>query len=343
MATFNGQRYLAQQLRSLADQSAWPSELVVADDGSSDDTMTIVQDFAQTAPFPVRIFQNQTRLGYRANFMKAAAACKSDLIAFCDQDDIWDQDKLRVMEAPFKNPSVLLAYHNATLIDEMDIASGQLFRKFDEPKTFATLTARPWVILPGLAQVFRRTLLRFTSLHPSSIDPYCAGELMPHDQWYPFWASVLGDTVYISDHLTKYRLHSANTSGWPQASWTGFIIDHIQNAKAYAKGNVIGARNRLELLRRCRSLLTQHEIPRIDAAVAYYEALSIQCDQRLEVYNRRTLIGRARALASLLKHGDYTSRKSSSLGLDTLLLDVCIGVLFARMVRDLQLPISLQL
>src|SRR5438309_759094 len=87
MATHNGATYLREQLESIRNQSVPPDELIVSDDGSSDATLSIVADFAPTAPFPIRIEQNSHRLGYRANFLKVANLARSDLIAFCDQDD----------------------------------------------------------------------------------------------------------------------------------------------------------------------------------------------------------------------------------------------------------------
>jgi hypothetical protein len=71
MATYNGARYIAEQLESFTRQTAIPSELVITDDGSTDDTLDIIDLFAARAPFPVRVERNVKRLGYRANFMKA--------------------------------------------------------------------------------------------------------------------------------------------------------------------------------------------------------------------------------------------------------------------------------
>ena len=81
LATHNGEKYLAAQLESLSRQTTLPAELVVTDDASVDRTRDVLGEFAATAPFPVRLHQNETRLGYRANFMRAAALCGSDLIA----------------------------------------------------------------------------------------------------------------------------------------------------------------------------------------------------------------------------------------------------------------------
>src|SRR5206468_1809416 len=102
MATFNGAAYIEEQLADLSRQSILPFELVVCDDGSSDDTLMILERFAARAPFPVRIHRNSERLGYRANFLKCAGLCRADLIAFCDQDDRWASSKLATMVACFK-------------------------------------------------------------------------------------------------------------------------------------------------------------------------------------------------------------------------------------------------
>src|SRR5580698_5355366 len=75
MATYNGARYVGEQLESLARQTVLPTELVVTDDNSTDNTVDIVTAFATKAPFPVHIEKNPKRLGYRDNFMKAVSLC----------------------------------------------------------------------------------------------------------------------------------------------------------------------------------------------------------------------------------------------------------------------------
>lgn len=331
LATYNGERYIAAQLDSIRRQTTAPTELIVSDDGSSDGTMKVVRDFAKNASFPVCIIQNQTRLGYRTNFMQAASACTSDLIAFCDQDDIWDHNKLGIMRSAFSDPNVLLAYHNATLIDDKGDVIGTTYRR-RTAKTYDPLTIYPWLIIPGLAQVVRRPLLRLDPLHVTSIDPYAPHEPMPHDQWYPFWASVLGKIAYVPDSLAQYRQHGANESGWP-AHYIAYAIDHIRNAELYVAGNAIGTKNRLELLRRCRHLLREDEQECIDAAIGYYEAFGVESDLRLAIYRNKRLGSRVGALVSLARSGAYTGRRSTAWGFDALLLDALIGIPFHRLGR----------
>src|SRR5215470_8302349 len=101
MCTYNGARFLAEQLGSLAAQSRLPDELVVCDDGSTDESAEIVKDFARHAPFPVRLEVNEENLGATKNFEKAIGLCRGEVIALSDQDDVWYPKKLELHESVF--------------------------------------------------------------------------------------------------------------------------------------------------------------------------------------------------------------------------------------------------
>ena len=118
LATFNGSKYLVDQLMSLAYQKLLPYEIIVVDDNSTDETLEIVKSFASNVSFPVRIYKNETRLGYGLNFLKAAGFCSGDAIAFCDQDDEWLPDKLeRVAEAMVVHKADFVV-HSADVVNE---------------------------------------------------------------------------------------------------------------------------------------------------------------------------------------------------------------------------------
>jgi glycosyltransferase involved in cell wall biosynthesis len=113
MATYNGERFVLEQLRSLASQTRLPDELVVSDDGSEDRTLQIVRDSAAEAPFRVHIQANTGRLWCHRNFWHAASLCSGDIFAFCDQDDVWLPEKLALCVAEFEaDPDVVLVCHN---------------------------------------------------------------------------------------------------------------------------------------------------------------------------------------------------------------------------------------
>ncbi len=232
------------------------------------------------------------------------------------------------MRRAFDEPGTVLAYHNSTLIDEDGAVLGRVFK--NRSARFAPLTMRPWMIIPGHAQMISRSLLRFNSLHANSIDPYCPNEPMPHDQWFAFWASVLGETFYISDCLAQYRQHPENTSGWPHIGLTAYILDHISNAANYVSGESLGAENRLNLLHQCHALLAPGEIELVENACAYFEALCARSKIRFAVYSAKTIGGRAHALLTLLKRGDYIGKVPDTFDLPALLLDAAVGLPFGH-------------
>ena len=113
LITYNGEKYLLEQLESLKNQTRLPDELVVCDDGSTDGTLEILQKFIVSAPFPVRVFQNTKNVGPGFNFRKVFFLCEKDLVFFCDQDDVWYPDKLARAEAVFRaEPEVGLVLMN---------------------------------------------------------------------------------------------------------------------------------------------------------------------------------------------------------------------------------------
>lgn len=93
MCTYNGGRYLRQQLDTLLSQTYPLYEIIVQDDGSVDDTWSILEEYAATHPF-IHLFQNEGEHGYNANFFSAMQRATGDCIAICDQDDLWEPEKI---------------------------------------------------------------------------------------------------------------------------------------------------------------------------------------------------------------------------------------------------------
>ncbi len=119
LSTHNGARFLRPQLESIAAQRRLPDELVVRDDGSRDDTAAILTAFAEDAPFPVVLDLASSRLGSTSSFERVLERCTGDVIALCDQDDLWHPEKLEVIADAFaRHPDVGLVFHDAALIDE---------------------------------------------------------------------------------------------------------------------------------------------------------------------------------------------------------------------------------
>ena len=162
MCTYNGERFLPQQLASIAAQTRLPDELVVCDDRSTDRTVAIVREFAASVPFPVKVFENERNLGYSANFEAAIRRCEGDLIALSDQDDIWYPQHLETLQRPFlepRFPPVGWVYSN---LDEIDESGAVVNRRFldltsaEHPKTrLDHLIDRNQYVLPSASLLSR--------------------------------------------------------------------------------------------------------------------------------------------------------------------------------------------
>jgi glycosyltransferase involved in cell wall biosynthesis len=215
MGTYNGGKYIREQLNSILGQTRIPSELVVSDDGSTDDTLSIVEDFARNAPFKTVVHKNFDRLGFRANFVNAMGLAGSELISFCDQDDIWMPNKLEATTAFFSDPDMMMVHHNAILISANGDDLGNLIWPQPKQEPIAMRMALPpWFNVPGLTQLFRREIASTAFAWPSSISPETANQTLVHDQWVTFISNSLGKVGYINEPLAKYRQHGQNAIGW---------------------------------------------------------------------------------------------------------------------------------
>lgn len=119
LCTYQGERFLQQQLDSLAGQTRLPDELVACDDASRDRTWEILERFAGQAPFPVRLLRSAENRGIAANFEQAIRLCQGEVIAPCDQDDVWYPQKLALAERALSaQPQAGGVFSDADLVDE---------------------------------------------------------------------------------------------------------------------------------------------------------------------------------------------------------------------------------
>lgn len=214
LCTYNGSRFLEEQLESLAHQSLVPYELVVCDDGSTDDSLEKVHAFAGRARFRVTVFGSTERLGPAANFDRAIRSCGGDLIALCDQDDVWDSAKLetagRMLEA---DPALGAVFSDAEVVDEELRSLGHTMwehggfvaaerRAVEQGAALAVLLKH--YVVTGAALAFR------ADLRPALL-PIPPGWY--HDAWIAIVAAAVSRVVAIPRALMRYRQHGANVIG----------------------------------------------------------------------------------------------------------------------------------
>lgn len=199
MATYNGERFLAEQLRSLAQQTRVPDELVICDDGSTDRTVAIAEDFARSSPFATHVHRNPSNLGYSANFAQAISRTTGDVIFICDQDDVWFPEKVERVSAAFaERPDVLAVVNNQLIADSDGKSSGATIfgnmRRTGLPDTY---------LIAGSCTAVARPLLQLLLPNPEGI---------PYDSWIGSVADLLGARILIEEPLQIYRRHGGNAT-----------------------------------------------------------------------------------------------------------------------------------
>lgn len=322
MTTYNGAAYLKQQLESLTNQVLRPDELVITDDGSSDGSIAIIEDFARHAQFRVEFIRNDVRLGYRANFMKNAKFCKHELIAFCDQDDVWHSEKLLKVSKAFNNPDVLLCYHNAQLIDKTGLVTGRAdIAKVNPLNPPSSIHPYTWGL--GFLLVFRRSLMDFADLWPESIDTIEPHNPMAHDMWVYFLASVFGHIAYIDLDLVDYRQHGQNTVGFqwdPESRWKRLQSKAAIGADEYTRLAKVSW-SRHQILEIASARLDGTWLQRAEASSALYLRYAKMFEERSRIYSSRNAGTRVKSLWHLLQSGAYGSNNTWGFSYGSLLKD----------------------
>jgi glycosyltransferase involved in cell wall biosynthesis len=326
MATYNGAKFIREQLDDLAVQTHAPAELVVCDDCSTDATLDILEQFATTAPFAVHVHRNPQRLGYRANFVRCAGLCRSELIAFCDQDDRWDLKKLEHLLGSFRDAETLLVYHNAKIASGERRDLGFLYPGQTTDRINAPMEMDPWFVALGFTQVFRRSLLLLDDLWRQSVDQNNVQEPLAHDQWYFFLASVLGKIAYVHEPLATYRQHGRNTSQWFRHKFYSRLIDGLRAATmAGARRRMLSAEARANVLQSAIPRLPPHARDLLVAGADYYRRATDVWHLRSELYQARDFRTRLSILHDLLASNAY-ALDDRSLAVLPLGIDLTVGL-----------------
>lgn len=214
MCTYNGERFLPQQLASITAQTRLPDELVVCDDRSTDRTVAIVREFAASVSFPVKVFENERNLGYSANFEAAIRRCEGDLIALSDQDDIWYPNRLERSEQELnQNARAGLVFSDADLVDEHGRLLGQTIwqRLGFVGKRKRDLLSGQFVVLAKHRFVTGATVMFRANLRDRLL-PVSPGWI--HDEWIAMIAAAFSDLRPIEEPLIRYRIHGSQQVGF---------------------------------------------------------------------------------------------------------------------------------
>lgn len=210
LATYNGEKYIKQQLSSILSQFSPNDEIIISDDGSNDNTLKIIRDFKDQR---IKIFNNEGPHGVVPNFENAIEHATGDYIFLCDQDDIWASDKVKRCMEVLQDYDLVI--HNSLLMDgEGNVSDVDFFSlRHSQSGYWKNLYKNSFI---GCCMAFRREVLEYTLPFPKHI--------LWHDMWIGLMVEKRGKTKFIKDKLLYYRRHGNNASATAEKSSFSFLF-----------------------------------------------------------------------------------------------------------------------
>lgn len=217
MATYNGEKYIEEQLRSLSEQKQLPDEVIIIDDCSTDHTIEKIKEWKESCGLNVIVEQHNKNCGVNITFQEAVQLAKSDIIMVCDQDDYWHKDKILETSKYFEN-GVGLVVCDANIVNENLQRAGMTMYKYikfpvkfkknvgyvklSPDKASQLLLKRNYVT--GMCMAVRRELLN---------DIFPIPQSMVYDTWIAWNVAQSEDLIFINKTLVEYRQHGNNAVG----------------------------------------------------------------------------------------------------------------------------------
>jgi glycosyltransferase involved in cell wall biosynthesis len=205
MCTYNGEKYIKEQINSILSQTVLPDEIIICDDGSTDDTINIIRGINNPR---IKLQQNPVNLGFIKNFEQAIKKCSGDIIFLSDQDDVWLPNKVEEMIAAFnKNPDAYLIFSDVYITDKnLNIIGDSLWklRGFNLKKLKSYVFRSGGGAYPGCSMALKKVALKYTGSFPP---------VMGHDTWLALVLIFLGYVKPLNKKLLYYRQHENQLYG----------------------------------------------------------------------------------------------------------------------------------
>jgi glycosyltransferase involved in cell wall biosynthesis len=228
ICTYNGEKYISEQLYSILNQSLPPNEIIICDDRSTDSTVKICKKILKESNINYKIIVNEENLGFIKNFEKAIKLCSGDIIFLSDQDDVWIDSKVEQILKAFRlNENCMLVFSDALLVDsnlkslnmtvwgQAGIDNNLISNK---EKLFERILFRNFI--SGSALAFKKDLVDFFLPIPTNYI---------HDYWIALLAILYGNVVGVNESLIYYRQHGGNALGIQRKSTIKTITKSLKN------------------------------------------------------------------------------------------------------------------
>lgn len=234
LATLNGEDYLKAQLESIAAQTYENWQLVVGDDGSTDHTLDILEEFKKQHPNQVTIMKNDPPTGSaKNNFINLLRNSYGPHFMFCDQDDVWKPDKIyltlqkmEALETRYGEKTPILVHTDLSVADEnLEMIAESFFQYADIPKRIYLNQLIVQNSVTGCTVMINRCLQQyFLQLLPVS-------KIIMHDYWAALIAKVFGKIGFVNEPTMYYRQHGHNSVGAKHAGNPVYLYQRLREGK----------------------------------------------------------------------------------------------------------------
>ena len=216
MTTYNGEQFVIKQLDSIRTQSLLPDEVIICDDNSSDNTYMLIDNYIKKWNLNNWIVKrNNSNLGWKKNFYRALSMVKGDYVFFADQDDIWEENKVRIMVDEMKRNNIYVLCCTTSFIDSEDspINISKYVLPYSSRKKNTINENRInfkfiYSIMPGCTMLICKELIN--KLKPFFLDDNFTD--LPHDALFWKYATLERKAFVLNDDLIRYRIHTNNSS-----------------------------------------------------------------------------------------------------------------------------------
>lgn len=259
MATFNGEKYIEQQLNSIIGQTMPPDVLIISDGNSSDNTVSICRKILSSQTnIEYKIIENDTNMNVTDNFQRAITECDTKYIFFCDQDDVWKKNKIEITINSMKENNAVMAFTNASIVDEnlckkkykslwdsIGFNVEKMICRFNRNDMDFVNVLIKHNVVTGMCMCINKDI-KEKSL------PFVPGIL--HDSWITFVALFNGNIVAINEETVLYRQHKTN-----QVGTSTNTVKMLKKRKKYVS-NIVKRKNMIDELKKRNSNAKNCEI-----------------------------------------------------------------------------------
>lgn len=215
LCTYNGEKFLTEQIDSILNQSKKVDEIIVCDDGSTDKTIPILENYRSKNESIFKIYCNDVNLKSVKNFEKAISLCSGDIIFLSDQDDIWVENKIeKYVEYFNENPNIEVLASNGYCIDENSKVHDK-YSIWDVPEFLREkkISFDYYAFISILSNVATGSTMAFKSQIRSKALPIPVIKGFHHDEWIALLAAKNKTFELLNEKYYYYRIHDAQQVG----------------------------------------------------------------------------------------------------------------------------------